>query len=329
MTEKLSDIFGEKKDPEKMKRKRKWWKRFSDEVSKMVGPNDILSNILLKQIPEKTATIEISDDKKRHPHTSGSWREKTQVRNNIVKTNVIDIETAAHTDDIETAVHTDMIDVHLKETKTDMVKIKHTNTPPHSPKNVFNLSLINNLETTSEPDDQSEVDPRDDGEGVMNDKKTVIVMNPTRFDPTLRCISTNAVQEPEISLLFPNKSENKTKNQQNNKNEQQRETKTNKKQQHDVKIEQQCERTDNLSLRLKFSSIERNRQTNEPTDYSELGARPKVKKILPGKTVENLPKVYKLEQKNPRKINENHEGGGACPFSSPRKYINIYKCADK
>ena len=91
ITEKLSDIFGEKKDLKKMERKRKWWKRFGDEVREMVGSNDMISNVLLNQIPEKTATVEISV-RKLHHHPAGSWREEIQVRNDI------DIETNVETD---------------------------------------------------------------------------------------------------------------------------------------------------------------------------------------------------------------------------------------
>jgi len=104
-----------------MERKRKWWKRFGDEVREMVGSNDMISNVLLNQIPEKTATVEISDDKMLHHHTTGSLREEIQVRNDI------DIETNVETNlDIETAAHIDMTDVHLKEIITDIAEIKHT-----------------------------------------------------------------------------------------------------------------------------------------------------------------------------------------------------------
>ena len=108
--------------------------------------------------------------------------------------------------------------------------------------------------------------------------------------------------------MLPNKSEKRTKNQQNKKNEQKRETTKNKQQQHDVGTEQQCERTYNSFSSLMFSSIDQNRQTNGTTDYRELGARPKAVKAKAIEFDQNSPARQNIKQGNVAKLRMKFDG---------------------
>ena len=309
---KLRDIFGEKSEKKKRERKKRWWKRFSDDMIEAEGSNDFIENLLLAQIPERQLLLTgLSEGEIHHNHKNESLVEE-------IHDNHVNVDTVNTVNDIGNIIHTEKSfiksntsnthDVHFDANRAE---IKHK-TPPIPPKNVFNLSRTNILDAAPEPNEQLE-DTRDDSEGVMAENTATaseIPVLPATPEPTLLYEAVKTVQLPENSLMFPKESEKgtiKQQKQQNKHNEQQNTTKK-QKQQQDINNE--------LFSSYKSLNEAKNRYTDENTDYRELGARPKTGKNLPRETVENQPYGDFLGRKSLLVINEKLEGGGTCPYLS-------------